>query len=534
MNTTQTITLSAGAMGTGITFPTPIYNKVSVIIEEQENVPGLTGKAVLLWSGNNIDFTACVATSAFTDRTEADGSTSLGVWWDSGDIGVVSPFMKVQIYNGDVAETQTVTESVADSTTQSTITHSAFTYPPRVGQGITIANHTGAEGDTRMNGDYTVATVTDTTHTVINKTAGNLLPATTFDIAIAEVASATAVTFTGYEGSRSLVVGEEIEVTSWPTYTALNQTYTVSDSIPPNVFEATAVLGGLLPATTFMITSAYVIIPPTHVQFTFTGGTRSLVVGEKVPVTSWPSDSQLNQEYIISEIVSSTQFNSTTATGLLDYTAFTPVHNCILSTTELLLTHGTPTPVAFLVVGQEVTLDNYNDMTLNQSYTVQTIISATEVLLTGSSLVVIDLVATSIEATSTTEATLTHATRTFVVGQLVSLSGTGSFYDQIYAVNSTSTTESTELTGTGLTTGGGSVAISTVQLGDDVNDGSALTGNSSGMFYSVVAQGDITGIYNSVSAQGDITGVYNTAAGSPIAATTPAASHDYDINVKFN
>jgi hypothetical protein len=104
MNTTQTITVIAGAMGTGITFPTPIYNKVSVIIEEQENVPGLTGKAVLLWSGNNIDFTASVATSAFTDRTEADGSTSLGVWWDSGDIGVVSSFMKVQIYNGDVTD----------------------------------------------------------------------------------------------------------------------------------------------------------------------------------------------------------------------------------------------------------------------------------------------------------------------------------------------------------------------------------------------------------------------------------------------
>ena len=42
MNTTQTITVPAGATGTGITFPTPIYNKVSVIIEEQENVPGLT------------------------------------------------------------------------------------------------------------------------------------------------------------------------------------------------------------------------------------------------------------------------------------------------------------------------------------------------------------------------------------------------------------------------------------------------------------------------------------------------------------
>ena len=535
MNTTQTITVAANAMGTGITFSNQLYSKVSVIIREAAPTPGRVGKAVLLWSGNNIDFTASAATSPFTTRTGADGSTSLGLWWDSGDVGVMSSFMKVQIYNGDKGGTQTVTNSVADSNTLSTITHFAFAPPLQVGEGITITNHTGGPGDIRMNGAYSVTTIIDDTHTIITNLAGNLLPATTFTTASAAVSSATDVIFTGTEGSRSLLVGEEITVTSWPTDSELNQTYTVS-AASSTTFSATTATG-LLVATTFTTASA-AVSSATEVTFTGTTG-RTLVVGEEITVTSWPTDSELNQTYTVSA-ASSTTFSATTATGLLVATTFTPLFNSVLSTTDLALTHTTPSPRTFLVVGEEVTLANYTEATLNQTYTVKTITSATEIVLEGTGLVVIDLVATFIEATSTTEATLTHATHTFGVGQLVSVSGiigtpAQEALNQVYVVDSTPTTASTELIGTGLTVGS-PVGITNVQIGADDNNGSVLTGATTGTFTSVSAQGDTTGTFTSVSAQGDISGIYNTAAGSPVAATTVTAptSHDYDISVKFN
>ena len=151
MNTNQTITVQTGQNNNGITFSAQLYGKVSVIIQEKAPTPGRVGKAVLLWSGNNIDFTGTVAPSVFTGSTEADGSTSLGIWWNSGDTGAMSSFMKVQIYNADIGgETQDPTNSVADSATLSTITHPAFSPPLQVGEGITITNHTGATGDLRM------------------------------------------------------------------------------------------------------------------------------------------------------------------------------------------------------------------------------------------------------------------------------------------------------------------------------------------------------------------------------------------------
>jgi|TARA_R110002074_G_scaffold62721_2_gene150749 hypothetical protein len=99
MNTNQDITIAAGATGTGITFSTQLYSKVSVIIKGA----AVTDEAVLLWSGNNIDFTTSVAASAFSDRTDADGG-SLGFWWMSGDTGVLSSYMKVEIYTGGVID----------------------------------------------------------------------------------------------------------------------------------------------------------------------------------------------------------------------------------------------------------------------------------------------------------------------------------------------------------------------------------------------------------------------------------------------
>lgn len=101
MNTTQDITIADTATGTGITLSTQLYSKVSVIIKGI----GITDAAVLLWSGNNIDFTTSVAASVFSERTSANGD-SLGFWWMSGDIGVVSTYMKVEIYNNSSGASQ--------------------------------------------------------------------------------------------------------------------------------------------------------------------------------------------------------------------------------------------------------------------------------------------------------------------------------------------------------------------------------------------------------------------------------------------
>ena len=447
MNTNQTITVQTGQNNNGITFSAQLYGKVSVIIQEKAPTPGRVGKAVLLWSGNNTDFTGTVAPSVFTGSTGADGSTSLGIWWTSGDTGVMSSFMKVQIYNSDLEGTQDPTNSVADSATLSTITHPAFSPPLQVGEGITIINHTGALGDTRMNGAYSVATVTDDTHTIITKTAGDLLPATTFTTTSAAVASATQVTFTG-TGSRTLVVGESIPVTLWPAYTELNQTYIVSAA-------------------------------------------------------------------------SSTTFSATTATGLLMGTTFTPVFNSIISTTDLALTHTAPSPRTPLVVGEEVTIANYIIGFLNQTYTVKTITSATQIVLEGTGLSLINLTASFIEADSTTDATLTHATHTFSVGQLVSIAGpSGSFFNQVYTVKTLDSPTSTVLEGTGLTPGG-NTSFLVARIGNDISNGSAITGT-------------ISGTFTSGSAKGEISGIYNSAAGAAIAATTvTGVDHDYDISVKF-
>jgi len=78
------------------------------MIEETLNTPGTTGGAIIMWSDSEAGrFTAAVATSAFTQRLDADGSTSLGHWWTSGATDVIAKYMKVSIKNGERSASHT-------------------------------------------------------------------------------------------------------------------------------------------------------------------------------------------------------------------------------------------------------------------------------------------------------------------------------------------------------------------------------------------------------------------------------------------
>lgn len=105
--TTQSIVISAMNIGITTTYNLQKYNKVSVIIKETLNTPSNTAYAQLEWSDNDDIFVSYGTRQQFTFRTRADGSTTLGYWATFEATPVLTKYMRVCVYNGDMTDSHT-------------------------------------------------------------------------------------------------------------------------------------------------------------------------------------------------------------------------------------------------------------------------------------------------------------------------------------------------------------------------------------------------------------------------------------------
>jgi hypothetical protein len=131
-----------------------------------------------------------------------------------------------------------VTQSVASSATETTLTHVAGARALVAGDTVTVSGHSGSDANLAMNQIFTVKTVTSSTVLVLTgtgMTAGTYVPEQQ-TVSANTAASATETTITHVAFSRSLVVGESVTVsghTGDAANLAMNQVYvvkTVTDS----------------------------------------------------------------------------------------------------------------------------------------------------------------------------------------------------------------------------------------------------------------------------------------------------------------
>ena len=87
---------------------------------------------------------------------------------------------------------EAVSSSLASSATQTTVTHTAFSRTLVVGESVAITGHEGAPADLAMNQVYTVQAVTDATHTVLTGTGMTAATYNTGKIIISNAANLAA------------------------------------------------------------------------------------------------------------------------------------------------------------------------------------------------------------------------------------------------------------------------------------------------------------------------------------------------------
>ena len=98
--TTASLTIADGAMDGTIIYNTQKRPKYSVMIQELLNTPSNTGRAIVEWSGDYVNYTGATTGTTFTELFDADGTTSRG-FWCMMDGENLANYMKVRVWNND-------------------------------------------------------------------------------------------------------------------------------------------------------------------------------------------------------------------------------------------------------------------------------------------------------------------------------------------------------------------------------------------------------------------------------------------------